>query len=143
LARYDGIRYGNRQEGKNLADTYIKTRNLFGDEVKRRILLGNFVLSSGYYDAYYLKAQKVRHLIRDEYSRVFQEADLILSPIAPDVAPKIGSFQDPLEMYKSDMFTISVNLAGLPAISIPVDRDENGMPIGLQLLEIYFKNREF
>ncbi len=141
LARYDGIRYGNRQEGKNLADTYIKTRNLFGDEVKRRILLGNFVLSSGYYDAYYLKAQKVRHLIRDEYSRVFQEADLILSPIAPDVAPKIGSFQDPLEMYKSDMFTISVNLAGLPAISIPVDRDENGMPIGLQLIGNLFQEQ--
>jgi len=141
LARYDGIRYGNRQDGKNLADTYIKTRNLFGDEVKRRILLGNFVLSSGYYDAYYLKAQKVRHLIRDEYSRVFQEADLILSPIAPDVAPKIGSFQDPLEMYKSDMFTISVNLAGLPAISIPVDRDENGMPIGLQLIGNLFQEQ--
>jgi len=141
LARYDGIRYGNRQEGKNLADTYIKTRNLFGDEVKRRILLGNFVLSSGYYDAYYLKAQKVRHLIREEYSRVFQEADLILSPIAPDVAPKIGSFQDPLEMYKSDMFTISVNLAGLPAISIPVDRDENGMPIGLQLIGNLFQEQ--
>ncbi|NPA61181.1 MAG: Asp-tRNA(Asn)/Glu-tRNA(Gln) amidotransferase subunit GatA [Epsilonproteobacteria bacterium] len=141
LARYDGIRYGNRQDGKNLADTYIKTRNLFGDEVKRRILLGNFVLSSGYYDAYYLKAQKVRHLIREEYSRVFQEADLILSPIAPDVAPKIGSFQDPLEMYKSDMFTISVNLAGLPAISIPVDRDENGMPIGLQLIGNLFQEQ--
>jgi len=141
LARYDGIRYGNRQEGKNLADTYIKTRNLFGDEVKRRILLGNFVLSSGYYDAYYLKAQKVRHLIREEYSRVFQEADLILSPIAPDVAPKIGSFQDPLEMYKSDMFTISVNLAGLPAISIPVDRDKNGMPIGLQLIGNLFQEQ--
>ncbi len=88
MARYDGIRYGNRQEGKNLADTYIKTKNLFGDEVKRRILLGNFVLSSGYYDAYYLKAQKVRHLIREEYSRVFQEADLILSPIAPGCSPK-------------------------------------------------------
>ncbi len=141
LARYDGIRYGNRQDGKNLADTYIKTRNLFGDEVKRRILLGNFVLSSGYYDAYYLKAQKVRHLIREEYSRVFQKADLILSPIAPDVAPKIGSFQDPLEMYKSDMFTISVNLAGLPAISIPVDRDENGMPIGLQLIGNLFQEQ--
>jgi len=144
LARYDGIRYGNRLEGKNLADTYIKTRNLFGDEVKRRILLGNFVLSSGYYDAYYLKAQKVRHLIREEYSRVFQEADLILSPIAPDVAPKIGSFQDPLEMYKSDMFTISVNLAGLPAISIPVDRDENVHAYWASVnWKIYFKNREF
>jgi len=141
LARYDGIRYGNRQEGENLAQTYINTRNLFGDEVKRRILLGNFVLSSGYYDAYYLKAQKVRHLIRDEYNKIFQQADLILSPIAPDVAPKIGSFQDPLEMYKSDMFTISVNLAGVPAISIPIERDKNGMPIGLQLIGNLFQEQ--
>jgi aspartyl-tRNA(Asn)/glutamyl-tRNA(Gln) amidotransferase subunit A len=141
LARYDGIRYGNRQEGKNLAETYIKTRNQFGDEVKRRILLGNFVLSSGYYDAYYLKAQKVRHLIRDEFNRIFKEADLILSPIAPDVAPKIGTFHDPLEMYKSDMFTISVNLAGLPAISIPIKRDSSGMPIGLQLIGNLFQEQ--
>ncbi len=123
-----------RQEWGKIYQEYIyKTEKSFlGDEVSVEFCLGNFVLSSGYYDAYYLKAQKVRHLIREEYSRVFQEADLILSPITPDVAPKIGSFQDPLEMYKSDMFTISVNLAGLPAISIPVDRDENGMPIGLQ-----------
>lgn len=141
LARYDGIRYGNRQEGQSLADTYIKTRNLFGDEVKRRILLGNFVLSSGYYDAYYLKAQKVRHLIREEYNRIFQKADLILSPIAPDIAPKIGSFHDPLDMYKSDMFTISVNLAGVPAISIPIKRDVNGMPIGLQLIGNLFQEQ--
>jgi aspartyl-tRNA(Asn)/glutamyl-tRNA(Gln) amidotransferase subunit A len=134
LARYDGIRYGNRQEGSNLANTYTDTRDLFGDEVKRRILLGNFVLSSGYYDAYYLKAQKVRHLIRDEFNRIFEEADLILSPVAPSVAPKIGSFHDPLEMYKSDMFTIAINLAGLPAISLPVAKDNEGMPIGLQFI---------
>jgi len=134
LARYDGIRYGNRQEGENLAQTYLKTRELFGDEVKRRILLGNFVLSSGYYDAYYLKAQKVRHLIRDEFKRIFKEADLILSPVTPSVAPKIGSFHDPLEMYKHDMFTIAINLAGLPAISLPIDKNSEGMPVGLQLI---------
>ncbi len=134
LARYDGIRYGNRQKGSNLAQTYTNTRDLFGDEVKRRILLGNFVLSSGYYDAYYLKAQKVRHLIRDEFNKIFEEADLILSPVAPSVAPKIGSFHDPLEMYKSDMFTIAINLAGLPAISLPVAKSSEGMPIGLQLI---------
>lgn len=134
LARYDGIRYGNRQEGGNLAETFTNTRDLFGDEVKRRILLGNFVLSSGYYDAYYLKAQKVRHLIRDEFNAIFQEADLILSPVAPTVAPKIGSFHDPLEMYKSDSYTIAINLAGLPAISLPVGKNSEGMPIGLQLI---------
>ncbi len=134
LARYDGIRYGNRQEGSNLEETYLNTRALFGDEVKRRILLGNFVLSSGYYDAYYLKAQKVRHLIRDEFNKIFQEANLILSPVAPSVAPKIGSLQDPLEMYKSDMFTIGVNLAGLPAISLPIEKNSEGMPVGLQLI---------
>jgi len=134
LARYDGIRYGNAQEGSNLEETYLNTRALFGDEVKRRILLGNFVLSSGYYDAYYLKAQKVRHLIRDEFNKIFQEADLILSPVAPSVAPKIGSVQDPLEMYKSDMFTIAINLAGLPAISLPIEKNSEGMPVGLQLI---------
>ena len=134
LARYDGIRYGNRQKGSNLAETFTNTRDLFGDEVKRRILLGNFVLSSGYYDAYYLKAQKVRHLIRDEFNAIFEEADLILSPVAPTVAPKIGSFHDPLEMYKSDMYTIAINLAGLPAISLPVAKNSEGMPIGLQLI---------
>jgi aspartyl-tRNA(Asn)/glutamyl-tRNA(Gln) amidotransferase subunit A len=134
LARYDGIRYGNRQDGGNLSDTFTNTRDLFGDEVKRRILLGNFVLSSGYYDAYYLKAQKVRHIIRDEFNAIFEEADLILSPVAPTVAPQIGSFHDPLEMYKSDMYTIAINLAGLPAISIPVGQNDEGMPIGLQFI---------
>jgi len=137
LARYDGIRYGRRAEGvKDVEELYYKTRTEgFGDEVKRRILLGNFVLSSGYYDAYYLKAQKVRHLIRDEYNAIFEEADLILSPVAPGVAPKIGELSDPLEMYKSDMYTLAVNLVGLPAISLPVaDDPETGMPIGLQLI---------
>ena len=134
LARYDGIRYGKRVEGGNLEETFRNTRAQFGDEVKRRIMLGNFVLSAGYYDAYYLKAQKVRHLIRDEFNAIFEEADLILSPVAPTVAPKIGSIQDPLEMYKSDMYTIAINLAGLPAIALPVSKDAEGMPIGLQLI---------
>ncbi len=135
LARFDGIRYGRRAEGKNLQELYFNSRSEgFGDEVKRRILLGNFVLSSGYYDAYYLKAQKVRHLIRDEFTAIFDEVDLILSPVAPSVAPKIGSIHDPLEMYKSDMYTIAINLAGLPALSLPVAKDDEGMPIGLQLI---------
>lgn len=135
LARYDGIRYGNRKEGDNLHDLFVKTRSEgFGDEVKRRILLGNFVLSSGYYDAYYVKAQKVRHLIKDEYAKLFAEVDLILSPVAPRTAYEVGALEDPLEMYLSDIYTISVNLAGLPAISLPVDRAENGMPVGLQLI---------
>ncbi len=135
LARYDGIRYGNRKEGENLNDLFVKTRSEgFGDEVKRRILLGNFVLSSGYYDAYYVKAQKVRHLIKDEYAKLFAEVDLILSPVAPRTAYEVGALEDPLEMYLSDIYTISVNLAGLPAISLPVDRAENGMPVGLQLI---------
>ena len=135
LARYDGIRYGNRKEGENLNDLYLRTRSEgFGDEVKRRILLGNFVLSSGYYDAYYVKAQKVRHLIKDEYAKLFAEVDLILSPVAPRTAYEVGALEDPLEMYLSDIYTISVNLAGLPAISLPVDTTENGMPVGLQLI---------
>lgn len=135
LARFDGIRYGRRAEGNNLSELYYNTRSEgFGDEVKRRILLGNFVLSSGYYDAYYLKAQKVRHLIRDEFMNIFDEVDLILSPVAPSVAPEIDSIHDPLEMYKSDMYTIAINLAGLPALSLPVGKDREGMPIGLQLI---------
>jgi aspartyl-tRNA(Asn)/glutamyl-tRNA(Gln) amidotransferase subunit A len=135
LARYDGIRYGTRQSGNNLEETFIKSRSEgFGEEVKRRILLGNFVLSSGYYDAYYVKAQKVRRLIKEDFERVFEKADLILSPVAPDTAYKAGSLEDPLQMYLSDMYTISVNLAGLPALSLPVAIAENGMPVGLQLI---------
>ncbi len=136
LARYDGIRYGRRcKDPKNLEDLYFRTRSEgFGEEVKRRILLGNFVLSSGYYDAYYLKAQKVRHLIKKEFMELFDEADLILSPVAPSVAPKLGSIHDPLEMYKSDMYTIAINLIGLPAISLPVKNNSEGMPVGLQLI---------
>ena len=135
LARYDGIRYGNRVSGKNLEDTFIKTRsNGFGDEVKRRIMLGNFVLSSGYYEAYYVKAQKTRHIIKDNYNKIFEEVDLILSPITPDVAPKIGELKNPMDMYLSDIYSISVNLAGLPALSLPILKSESGMPVGLQLI---------
>lgn len=135
LARYDGIRYGNRVEGKNLEDTFVQTRSQgFGDEVKRRILLGNFVLSSGYYEAYYVKAQKTRHLIKEEYERIFEDVDLILSPVVPSVAPKFGELANPMEMYLSDIYTISVNLAGLPALSLPIMKNAEGMPIGLQLI---------
>jgi len=142
LARYDGVRYGNRAESKNTEELFFNTRSEgFGEEVKRRILLGNFVLSSGYYDAYYVKAQKVRHLIRDEFNAVFEEADLILAPVAPSVAPKMGALHDPLEMYKSDMYTLGVNLAGLPGISLPVAKNEDGMPIGLQLIAKAFDEK--
>jgi len=143
LGRYDGVRYGYRaKDVKNTKELFFKTRSEgFGDEVKRRILLGNFVLSSGYYDAYYLKAQKVRHLIRDEFNKIFDEADLILSPIAPSVAPKLGSTHDPLEMYKSDMFTIAINLVGLPTISLPIMKNKDGLPIGLQLIAKAFNEQ--
>ena len=135
LARYDGMRYGNRVEGKNLQDTFIQTRsNGFGDEVKRRIMLGNFVLSSGYYEAYYVKAQKTRHIIKDEYAKIFESCDLILSPIAPGIAPKFGELDNPMDMYLSDIYSISVNLAGLPALALPISKSAEGMPVGLQLI---------
>ncbi len=135
LARFDGVRFGNRQGDSGLKDMYVQTKSKgFGDEVQKRIMLGSFVLSSGYYDAYYIKAQKVRHLIKDEYEEIFSEADLILSPVAPTTAPEFGSFKSSLEMYLSDIYTISVNLAGLPAISLPVCKDSEGMPVGLQLI---------
>ena len=135
LARFDGVRFGNRKGEAGLKDMYVQTKSQgFGHEVQKRIMLGSFVLSSGYYDAYYIKAQKVRHLIKDKYAAIFAEADLILSPVAPTTAPKFGSFKTSLEMYLSDIYTISVNLAGLPAISLPVDKDEDGMPVGLQFI---------
>jgi len=143
LARLDGVRYGRRaQDVKNTHDLFFKTRTEgFGTEVKRRILLGNFVLSSGYYDAYYLKAQKVRHLIKEHFNEIFEEADLILSPIAPTVAPKIGAMSDPLEMYKSDMYTIAINLVGLPALSLPIMKNSEGLPVGLQLIAKAFNEQ--
>ncbi|BDY13791.1 Asp-tRNA(Asn)/Glu-tRNA(Gln) amidotransferase subunit GatA [Hydrogenimonas cancrithermarum] len=140
LSRYDGIRYGNRVEDvKDLKELYLRTRSEgFGEEVKRRILLGSFVLSSGYYDAYYLKAQKVRHLIKDEFEAVFKEADLILSPVAPTPAFKFGEMADPLQMYLSDAYTIGINLAGLPALSLPIQKTAEGLPVGLQLIGKHF-----
>jgi aspartyl-tRNA(Asn)/glutamyl-tRNA(Gln) amidotransferase subunit A len=143
LARFDGVRYGTRAgDIKNIKELFFKTRSEgFGEEVKRRILLGNFVLSSGYYDAYYLKAQKVRHLIKDEFNKIFEEADMILSPIAPTVAPKLGSSEDPLAMYKSDMYTIAINLAGLPAISLPIMKNKDALPVGLQLIAKTFNEQ--
>jgi len=138
LARFDGMRYGNRIEGKDLKETYKLTRAQFGEEVKRRIMLGTFVLSSGYYDAYYIKAQKVRHLIKDEFDKIFNEADIILAPVTPTTAFEFGSKKDPLEMYLSDIYTIGVNLAGLPAISLPIAKDKDNMPISLQLIAKHF-----
>lgn len=136
LARFDGVRYGNRAEGlSDLRDLYIKTRSEgFGEEVKRRIMLGSFVLSSGYYDAYYLKAQKIRKMIQRQYEEIFNDVDMILSPVAPSVAPKFGSSHSPLEMYLSDIYTIGVNLAGIPAVSLPAGKSKENLPIGMQLI---------
>lgn len=143
LARFDGVRYGNRaKEVQNLKDLYLKTRsNGFGDEVKRRILLGSFVLSSGYYDAYYIKAQKVRTFITREYQAILQDCDVILSPVAPSVAFGFDDCKTPLQMYLEDIYTIGVNLAGLPAISLPVSKDEE-LPIGMQFIGSAFKEQE-
>jgi len=136
LARYDGIRYGLRAEADNTLDLYNRTREQgFGAEVKRRIMLGTFALSAGYYDAYYLKAQRVRTLIRQDFERAFKYCDIIATPVAPSTAFKLGEkTADPLQMYLSDIFTISVNLAGLPGLSVPCGYDRLGMPIGLQLI---------
>ena len=135
LSRFDGIRYGYRAESNNLKELYVNTKSEgFADEVKRRILLGSFVLSSGYYDAYYIKAQKARHLIKSQFEEIFKEADLIFTPVTPTVAFEFGSKKDPLEMYLSDIYTIAVNLAGLPAISVPIGVNKNNLPIGGQLI---------
>lgn len=144
LARFDGVRYGNRaKDCINLKDLYVKTRTQgFGDEVKRRILIGNFVLSSGYYDAYYLKAQAVRELIAFQYSEIFKEVDVILSPIAPNVAPKLGERLSPLEMYLSDIYTIGANLAKIPAICIPVAKNSENLPIGIQIIGNHFREQD-
>ena len=136
LQRYDGIRYGVRVEADNNIELYNRTRAKgFGAEVKRRIMLGTFALSSGYYDAYYLKAQKVRTLIRRDFERAFADCDIIATPVAPTTAFNLGEkMADPLQMYLSDIFTISVNLAGLPGLSVPCGYDSTGMPIGLQII---------
>ena len=137
LARYDGVRYGYRsQKSKDLIDMYENTRSEgFGDEVKRRILIGTYVLSSGYYDAYYLKAQKVRQLIKKDFDNNFTKVDAILTPSTPSSAFKIGEkTNDPVSMYLNDIFTVPVNLAGLPALSLPAGVDKQGYPLGLQLI---------
>jgi aspartyl-tRNA(Asn)/glutamyl-tRNA(Gln) amidotransferase subunit A len=136
LARYDGVKYGHRSKGNNLIEMYENTRSEgFGDEVKRRILIGTYVLSSGYYDAYYLKAQKVRKLIKEDFDKAFKNVDAILTPSTPSSAFKIGEKKDdPVSMYLNDIFTVPVNLAGLPAISIPSGYDKNNLPLGLQLI---------
>ena len=137
LAHYDGVKYGYRsKKGKNLLELYEHTRGEgFGDEVKRRVLIGTYVLSSGYYDAYYLKAQKVRKLIKNDFDESFKKIDAILTPSTPTSAFKIGEkTSDPISMYLNDIFTVPVNLAGLPAISIPAGQDSKGRPLGLQLI---------
>ncbi|MDA8890896.1 Asp-tRNA(Asn)/Glu-tRNA(Gln) amidotransferase subunit GatA [Candidatus Pelagibacter sp.] len=136
LARYDGVKYGFRSKGENLIDMYEKTRSEgFGSEVQRRIMIGTYVLSSGYYDAYYLKAQKVRKLIKNDFDEAYKKVDAILTPSTPSAAFKIGEkTNDPVSMYLNDIFTVPVNLAGLPAISIPAGVDVKGYPLGLQII---------
>ncbi|WP_293759669.1 Asp-tRNA(Asn)/Glu-tRNA(Gln) amidotransferase subunit GatA [uncultured Aquitalea sp.] len=141
LSRYDGVRYGHRAaEYKDLVDMYEKTRaEGFGDEVKRRILVGSYVLSHGYYDAYYLKAQKIRRLIANDFTAAFEQCDVILGPVAPTAAFNLGQLSsDPVQMYLSDIYTLSVNLAGLPGMSVPAGFDRNGRPVGLQIIGNYF-----
>ncbi len=145
LARYDGVKYGYRTDHyEDLAGMYRKTRSEgFGPEAKRRILLGSFVLSSGYYDAYYLKALRTKALIKQSFDRAFEKYDMILGPTAPTTAPELGrSLSDPLKMYLGDIYTISVNLAGLPGISLPCGRDKSGLPVGLQLIGDCFQEKK-
>ena len=145
LSRFDGVKYGYRAKSyEGLHNMYKKTRSEgFGPEVKRRIMLGSFVLSSGYYDAYYLKALRTKALIKKEFDEAFQKYDVILGPAAPTTAPKLGeSLSDPIKMYLSDIYTISVNLAGLPGISLPCGKDSSGMPIGLQLIGDCFQEKK-
>jgi aspartyl-tRNA(Asn)/glutamyl-tRNA(Gln) amidotransferase subunit A len=136
LARYDGMRFGLRREGQSLIDVYEETRAAgFGEEVKRRILIGTYVLSAGYYDAYYLKAQKVRRKIADDFAAAFERVDALLTPTAPSAAFGLGeNAADPVAMYLNDVFTVTVNLAGLPGLSLPAGLDAQGLPLGLQLI---------
>ncbi len=145
LARFDGIKYGYRTDVyEGLHNLYKKSRSEgFGPEVKRRIMLGSFVLSSGYYDAYYLKALRTKSLIKQEFDKAFASYDVILSPVSPSTAPRLGeSLSDPMQMYLGDIYTISVNLAGLPGISVPCGTDEDGLPIGLQLIGDCFAEKK-
>lgn len=144
LARFDGVKYGYRTESyEGLHNMYKKTRSEgFGPEVKRRIMLGSFVLSSGYYDAYYLKALRTKALIKQAFDKAFAKYDVILGPAAPTTAPKLGeSLSDPIKMYLGDIYTISVNLAGLPGISVPGSLDSKGLPIGIQFIGDCFKEK--
>ena len=136
LARYDGMRYGERVEGDNLYDTYERTRaEGFGKEVRRRIMMGTYVLSAGYYDAYYLQAQKVRTKIADDFKRAWEKCDALLTPTCPSAAFAVGrKVSDPVTMYLNDIFTVTANLAGLPAMSVPAALDNNGLPLGLQII---------
>ena len=137
LARFDGVRYSHRsKDADNIHELFNKSRGEgFGEEVKRRIILGTYVLSSGYYDAYYLRAQKVRSLIRNDFDQAFEQVDAILTPTTPTPAFKKGEkSDDPLSMYLSDIYTISVNLAGLPALSLPVGLTQGQLPIGMQII---------
>jgi aspartyl-tRNA(Asn)/glutamyl-tRNA(Gln) amidotransferase subunit A len=136
LARYDGVRFGLRVEGKDIKDMYMKTRAAgFGDEVKRRIMIGTYVLSAGYYDAYYIKAQKVRTLIKQDFENAYKKVDVILTPTTPTAAFARGNNnQDPIAMYLNDIFTVTTNLAGLPAMSVPAGLNSDGLPLGLQLI---------
>lgn len=145
LERFDGVKYGFRaKEYEGLHDMYKKSRSEgFGPEVKRRIMLGSFVLSSGYYDAYYLKALRTKALIKQEFDRAFEKYDMILSPAAPSTAPRLGeSLSDPLQMYLGDIYTVSVNLAGLPGITVPCGVDDKGLPIGMQLIGDCFSEKK-
>ena len=143
LARYDGIRYGSRESGESLEEIYLNSRTEgFGDEVTRRILIGTYVLSAGYYDAYYRKAQKVRRLIKNDFQRIFDQVDFILTPTTPNEAFKIGDKLDPISMYKNDIYTVPTSLAGLPGISLPSGLSSNGLPLGIQLIGNYFEEKK-
>ena len=145
LARFDGVKYGYRtSEYEGLHNMYKKSRSEgFGPEVKRRIMLGSFVLSSGYYDAYYLKALRTKALIKQEFDKAFARYDVILAPASPTTAPKLGeSLKNPLQMYLGDIYTISVNLAGLPGISVPCGVDSRGLPIGVQMIADCFEEKK-
>jgi aspartyl-tRNA(Asn)/glutamyl-tRNA(Gln) amidotransferase subunit A len=136
LARYDGVSYGERVDGVDIVDMMTKTRSeKFGEEVKRRIMIGSYALSAGYYDAYYLKALKVRTLVKQDFDQAFEKVDVIMSPAAPTPAYKIGEMaSDPLKMYMQDVYTVPLNLAGLPGISVPCGFSSAGLPIGLQII---------